>query len=113
MSFCSSTKNRKNYLRQPFSTLLVVFICLFYFQSCSIFRESRLKAKGIVLANQIEEFRIHKKRLPQNLGELGIKETEEGPLYYKKVDESKYVIWFGMELGESVTYDSETRKWNP
>jgi hypothetical protein len=42
-----------------------------------------------------------------------MKETENGPIYYKKESDTEYVVWFGTQLGESVTYDSETKEWTP
>lgn len=68
-------------------------------------------AKGNKAAAKIEKFRSEKKRLPDSLSEVGIAETESGPIYYRKESESKYILWFGKELGESVVYDSNTKQW--
>ena len=68
-------------------------------------------AKGSEAVVKIEKFRNEKGRLPNSLSEAGIVETESGPIYYRKESESKYILWFGKELGESVTYDSETKQW--
>jgi hypothetical protein len=32
-------------------------------------------------------------------------------VYYRKVSENEYYVWFGTSLGESETYHSETGKW--
>ena len=71
----------------------------------------KLKQANETIA-KVEKFRNEKGRLPNNLSEIGIVETESGPVYYEKKSETKYIIWFGKELGESATYDSETKKWN-
>jgi hypothetical protein len=42
---------------------------------------------------------------------IGIEEKEEGPIYYRKESETKFVLWFGTILGESVTYNSDTKEW--
>jgi len=68
-------------------------------------------AKGNEAVAQIEKFRNEKGRLPNSLSEAGIVETESGPIYYRKESESKYILWFGKELGESVVYNSETKQW--
>lgn len=68
-------------------------------------------AKGNKAVAKIEKFRSEKGRLPDSLSEIGIVETESGPIYYQKKSESKYILWFGKELGESATYDSETKQW--
>ena len=70
----------------------------------------KLKQGNEVVA-KVEKFRREKGRLPNNLGEIGIVETESGPIYYEKKSESKYIVRFGKELGESATYDSDTRQW--
>jgi hypothetical protein len=67
--------------------------------------------QGNVVAAKIEKFKIEKGRLPDSLSEIGIVETESGPIYYKKESESKYILWFGKELGESMTYDSDEKQW--
>jgi hypothetical protein len=60
---------------------------------------------------RVEKFKTDKGRLPNNLTEIGIVETESGPIYYEKKTESKFILWFGKELGESMIYDSETKEW--
>ncbi|HXG84427.1 MAG TPA: hypothetical protein VNI84_10400 [Pyrinomonadaceae bacterium] len=49
--------------------------------------------------------------MPDSLNEIGIEEKEEGPIYYEKESESRYVLWFGKQLGESATFDSDTKEW--
>ncbi len=67
--------------------------------------------KGNEIAAKIEKFRNEKGKLPESLSEVGIAETESGPIYYKKESETKYILWFGKELGESMIYDSDTKEW--
>jgi len=68
-------------------------------------------AKGNEIVIKVENFRNKNGKLPNSLSEIGVAETESGPIYYEKKSESRYVLWFGKELGESVTYDSETKQW--
>ena len=72
--------------------------------------DERIKA-GNEIIGKIEDFRKEKGRLPVSLSEIGIEEKEEGPIYYDRKSETRYILWFGTSLGESVTYDSETKKW--
>jgi hypothetical protein len=72
--------------------------------------DERLK-RGNEIAAKVEKFRSEKGRLPNSLSEIGVVEIESGPIYYKKESETKYILWFGKELGESVVYDSETKQW--
>lgn len=71
----------------------------------------KLKAGNETVA-KIEKFKDENKRLPNSLSEIGIVEDESGPIYYRKDSETKYIVWFGKELGESATYDSDTKKWS-
>lgn len=78
--------------------------------SCTTKDEKLQKEAGEII-NKIEEYKALKNQLPSSLTEIGIKETEQGPLYYEKKDSARYIIWYGASLGESVTYDSETKMW--
>ena len=68
---------------------------------------------GQQVVDRIEKFRATHHRLPSSLADIGMKDSEEGPIYYKKQSETHYIVWYGMSftVGESVTYDSETKKW--
>ncbi len=74
-------------------------------------------SKKIKEANQIiskiENYRKIKHVIPNNLDAIGIQETEEGPVYYKKLDSSNYMIWIQAEssIGESKIYYSDSQKW--
>ena len=99
-------------MKTSFATVIVLAL-VFMYVSCATYRERELKNEGGQLISKVESFRKDKGRLPETLAELGLKEREEGPLYYKRESESRYVIWFGTQLGESPTYDSERRAWTP
>lgn len=62
---------------------------------------------------KIEEFHETNGRLPENLKEIGIEERLEGPLFYDRVENEDYIIWFGTTLGESEKYESKTGCWQP
>jgi hypothetical protein len=99
------------------STYFLVFAQALIFlvanPSCALNdRETRLIKEGNVLIGKIELFKRDQGRLPDSLSEIGIEEKEEGPLYYEKKSNTKYVLWFGTELGESIVYDSDHKKWN-
>lgn len=87
--------------------LLLIMIC-FSNLSCG---SSDKVTKGNEAVIKIEEFKNKNGRLPNSLSEVGIVETESGPIYYEKKNDSKYILWFGKELGESITYDSDTKQW--
>jgi hypothetical protein len=86
-------------------------LCVLAQLACSNVLPLSKADQGERIIEKIESFKSETRRLPRSLTEIGVPETEEGPVYYKQVSESRYQVWFGTTLGESVTYDSETRRW--
>ncbi|GEN76392.1 MULTISPECIES: hypothetical protein [Chryseobacterium] len=86
-----------------------LFVMLFFIISCV--SENMQEANHII--NKIEEYRKSNKKLPENLNEIGVKETEEGPVFYKRIGLSNYIIWIQAEssMGDSDIYYSDTKKW--
>ena len=61
---------------------------------------------------RVEAFRASHGRLPENLEEIGINDPDLN-LYYRKVSEEEYEVWFGAHsVGESETYSSRNKKWD-
>ena len=87
--------------------LTLILICILTF-ACS---SNKKTEQGSEIAARVEKFRTENGRMPNSLSEIGIIEKESGPIYYKKESDTKYILWFGKELGESVTYDSDTKQW--
>lgn len=74
--------------------------------------DRKLMQEGDVIVQKVEQYRQANGRLPENLREMGLPESESGPLYYdKSTDGQNYTISFGTALGESTTYHSETKEW--
>jgi len=69
------------------------------------------QTEGEAVVVKVGQFHVSKNRLPKTLSEIGINETEEGPIYYKQLSETRYQVWYGSSLGESVTYDSDRKTW--
>jgi type II secretory pathway pseudopilin PulG len=88
------------------ATVAVLTFLYFYFRDS---RDRRLIDKGNEIVSMIEEYKVRKKRLPNSLEELGI--NNENELFYNKWDSVNYMVWYGTTLGESVTYYSDSRKW--
>jgi hypothetical protein len=103
--------NRKNSKFVFISILLLSFvvICFFFLRDS---REERLIKEGNKLVSKIEYYRTKHNKLPNSLEDIGIEETDGlDVLYYSKKDSIHYIIWFGMDLGESTTYYSDTKTW--
>jgi hypothetical protein len=98
--------------RKPSHALLAAAALALSLCSChtQALDEQRIQ-KGKELTAKVEGFRREKGRLPDSLGELGVEEIIEGPLYYTKSGETSYTIHFGTTLGESVIYNSDTKEW--
>jgi len=60
---------------------------------------------------QIEVYRNTHHRLPDSFEELGITDPDIR-VFYKKTNDSDFIVWFGTWLGESETYDSRAKKWD-
>lgn len=56
----------------------------------------------------VETFRSVQGRLPVSLSDVGMVESENGPIYYQRESENDYIIWMGGSLGESIIYESKT-----
>lgn len=89
---------------------LILFLFWFFFLRTA--RETNLMKDGDLLVRKIEMFKQDRKRLPDSLEELGIKERDGvNVLYYTKRDSLHYTVSFGMSLGESKFYYSDTKMW--
>lgn len=106
-------KNMKILLISSVFTLLVMFTAFFFLSSGGFITEFRLKRQSAPIIKRIDEYKMNKGFYPKKLSDTGLPEPDEsGPIYYQLQDSNTYIIWFGMELGESVIYDSRTKNWN-
>ena len=93
------------------SLFLAVSILAFTIITIGCWGPSKRDATNNAIS-KIEAFRKLTGRLPDSLSEAGAQDDESCPCYCKTGDDS-YLVWYGTTLGESDTYDSETRKWSP
>ena len=68
---------------------------------------------GNRIVQKIEAYRQQHHRLPESLADVGVRDTESDKYSYEKCSEARYIVWFGTTLGESMSYDSRTFKWEP
>lgn len=73
---------------------------------------NKKKKEGNKIIEAIERYKKQNSKLPLSLFDIGIRETEDGPIYYQKENDSVYIVYFGDVLGESVIYNSIKGKWN-
>jgi len=86
---------------------LIALLCL----CACVSREERLTKAGNEVIKKIEHYRQMNGTLPKSLSDIGIKEKEEGPIYYEKRDSINYTVWFGTSIGESKIYYSDSNRW--
>jgi len=86
--------------------ILVCVVLLFYLWNS---RDRRLANRGNEIIDMIEAYRSKEGRLPNSLREVGVEGEVE--LFYNKWDSVNYMVWYGTDLGESVTFYSDSRKW--
>ena len=95
--------------------LLISFIFFFIF-SCTSDIENTINKYNIII-KKIDTFQNTHSRLPSEkefykiIKKLGFKVNEGCPCF-NKVSENEYNLWFGLSLGESMIYNSKTKKWS-
>ena len=65
---------------------------------------------GNEVISRVEAFRAVHKHLPETLQDVGV-DDENVKVFYKKMSDDEYCVWFGTSLGESTTYYSRDRRW--
>ena len=88
----------------------IVFGCVWFLQPLWLFHRRDFR-EGNFIAKRVEAFRNERGRLPDDLEEIGAKGLSDR-VFYQKVDDENYEIWFSTYLGESETYESSTKKWD-
>lgn len=64
-----------------------------------------------MLIEKVETFKRKNNRLPKDVSELGLTEKMDSPAFYQMETDSTYIVWYGLSLGESKTYNSATKEW--
>ncbi|WP_319500806.1 hypothetical protein [uncultured Draconibacterium sp.] len=92
---------------KPLLIILTVFLLIT--SCCDIICERQRHAELII--EKVEEFRQENSRLPENVTEIGIDDSQMHLSYYTKKDSVVYEVWYGLDLGVSKIYNSKTKKW--
>ncbi len=91
---------------------LYTYIFLTILFSCNAYEKRYLK-EACWCIESIEDYTKKNKVLPDSLSQV-LKSSEYGIkdiIFYEKVNDSCYVLWFGLSLGESMIYTSDSKKW--
>lgn len=89
--------------------LIVTFSFLIGISSCNFKNEEQQYAEELI--KKVESFRKINNRIPENVSEIGILEEMDSPAFYQKKNDSTYIIWYGLSVGESNVYNSLTKEW--
>ena len=88
---------------------ILTFAILLGLSSCCDFVCERHKYAESMI-EKIEKYRIVNGRLPEDVTEIGLVETDESPAYYSKTSDSTYTVWYAIGF-ESNVYQSQTKEW--
>jgi hypothetical protein len=107
---------KRSVLKPLLAGIGICVLGLVAFGALTIFGPDKLVWRGQVnegneLIQRIESYRREHRRLPDSVEETGIRNPDALRVFYQKCSDDRYIVWFGTTLGESMTYTSETRKW--
>ena len=98
----------KRKMKRLFKILTIVLL-LGTNSCCDILCERQEHAELII--EKVEIFKIENGRLPNNVTEVGLDDKQMHLSFYQKTSDTNYMVWYGLGLGESKIYRSETKKW--
>jgi hypothetical protein len=73
---------------------------------------SRNIRTGDEIVGRVEAFRKQRHVLPGSLAEAGVSESNQDKYFYERCGDTRYIVWFGTWLGESMTWNSANRRWD-
>jgi hypothetical protein len=82
---------------------------LYLFQPVWLFHRADIRTAEKIIS-LVQAFRVRQGRLPETLDEIGFNDQNDR-VFYQKINENEYCVWFGTTLGESETYYSRNNKW--
>lgn len=92
--------------------IILNFLAIFSFLGligCSdVFSEKHQYAENLIL--KVEDFKEKEGRLPNDLSEIHLKEAEDSPAFYQKIDDNSFEVWYAIGF-ESKVYNSITKQW--
>ena len=95
-------------MKNTFKILAVLFGAFLIF-SCDASSDKEEYAEIII--EKVDQFKSENDRLPNDVREIGLTEMEDSPAFYEKTSDSTYQVWYGLSLGESKIFNSQTQEW--
>ena len=100
--------------------VLLVFVgYVGYVVYYNVHYEDIMDKQGLELVAKIDAFKKENNRLPENLGELGLKQWSDwgaykyrgGVFYYEQKSDSTYKLEYLLDFDTNKSYNQETGKW--
>ena len=103
-------------LRYILVFLLVMFAVYFISGLHGIVCKFLMEMESKPLIAKIEAYQQEKHSLPENLDQVGIRQNEYrtiiGVVWYQRVNDSEYELYFPVDFDRSDVYRSSLRKWS-
>ena len=113
-------KNSNRGCLYAFLVIVGVLLVFVGFVVCyNIYYEEIMDKQGLELVAKIDAFKKENGRLPENLGELGLKQWSDwgaykyrgGVFYYEQKRDSTYRLEYLLDFDTNKSYNQETGKW--
>ncbi len=95
-----------------FSSILVLS-CVFLL-SCTnnLIREKKLKKEAAIIVKKIEAYKCKENKLPDNLKDLGLEESDGyNTIYYMQRDSANFTVSFPISAESHLFYYSDSKDW--
>ena len=92
-----------------FSKILTVALFISSASCCDILCERQKHAELII--EKVEKFKDEQGRLPHDVTEIGLDDKQMHLSFYEQTSDTTYMVWYGLGVGDSKVYRSETKKW--
>ena len=91
---------------------ITVIVSVFIVGTAVLFHSDLRKRQSIGIVAKVEDYRRAHGEVPDSLTSIGIRETESGPIYYRKENRQDYIVWYGTTVGHSRVFNSRNRTWS-
>src|SRR6185312_16434410 len=96
------------WLLLPIVLLPVLGLCFLRYAPDQVIWCSEIRHGNQIVA-EIESYRHQHGNIPTQLSEVAGNSATLDQFFYKSCNDHRYILWFGTELGESMTHDSDAR----
>jgi len=110
MDAVETTASRRVYIFVALFLLIPVILIVVVLLPDRLIYASKFNA-GNKAVSRVESFKRNRGRLPEALDEVGIEDSESSQVHYTRQSATEYTVWFGTTLGDCMTYDSRSEKW--